>query len=100
MTASITSDPETIDVRADERFDTAPLEAWLREHLPDTDGAMTLVQYGGGHANLTYLVAFADGADYVVRRPPLGPVAPSAHDMGREHRVLAPLSQVFDKAPN
>jgi len=99
MTTAITADPETIDVRADERFDPAPLDAWLKANLPETDGAMSVVQYGGGHANLTYLVSFADGADYVVRRPPLGPVAPSAHDMGREHRVLAPLSKVFEKAP-
>ena len=99
MSTSTAPDPEIIAVRADERFDPAPLEAWLRANLPDTDGAMTYAQYGGGHANLTYLASFAEGADYVVRRPPLGPVAPSAHDMGREHRVLAPLSRVFDKAP-
>ncbi|HUT47866.1 MAG TPA: phosphotransferase family protein [Alphaproteobacteria bacterium] len=99
MTGTIKSDPEIIEVRTDERFDPGPLEAWLREHLPGTDGAMSIAQFGGGHANLTYMIAFADGADYVVRRPPLGPVAPSAHDMEREHRVLAPLSKVFDKAP-
>jgi aminoglycoside phosphotransferase (APT) family kinase protein len=99
MTGVTASDPEIIAVREDERFDPGPLEAWLRANLPDTVGAMSVAQFGGGHANLTYMVAFADGADYVVRRPPLGPVAPSAHDMEREHRVLAPLSKVFDKAP-
>ena len=100
MNGAFTNDPEVIDVRDDERFDPGPLEAWLRAHLSDTNGAMTVAQFGGGHANLTYMVAFADGGEYVVRRPPLGPVAPSSHDMGREHRVLAPLSKVFDKAPN
>ena len=103
MTGDTRSDPELIDVRADERFDTGPLEAWLRGNLPDNlsgmGGAMSVAQFGGGHANLTYMIKFADGAEYVVRRPPLGPIAPSSHDMGREHRVLAPLSRVFDKAP-
>ena len=103
MTGALTSDPEIVELRAGEGFDPAPLEAWLKAHLPGTEGPMRVAQFGGGHANLTYLVAFEkpDGgsSEYVVRRPPLGPVAPSAHDMGREHRVLAPLSRVFEPAP-
>ncbi len=103
MSGAIISDPEIVEVRAGESFDLAPLEAWLKSHLPDTEGQMRVAQFGGGHANLTYFVAFdipgGQTSEYVVRRPPLGPVAPSAHDMGREHKVLAPLSRVFDKAP-
>ncbi len=95
----LTADPEVIDIRSDERLDTTRLEPYLREHLPSAHGPMEVAQFGGGHANLTYLVKF-DDAEYVLRRPPLGPVAPSAHDMGREHRVLSRLAKAFDLAPD
>jgi len=91
-------DREVIDVRVDERFDATRLEPWLRESLPDTRGPFELAQFGGGHANLTYLISFGV-TEYVLRRPPLGPVAPSSHDMSREHRVLKDLWQVFPLAP-
>src|SRR5262245_26283205 len=91
-------DPEIIEVRSDERFETAPLEAYLRGKLPETDGPFELAQFGGGHANLTYLIRFGD-AEYVLRRPPLGPIAPSSHDMGREHHVLSRLWQAYPLAP-
>jgi aminoglycoside phosphotransferase (APT) family kinase protein len=92
-------DHELIDVRADERLDLTRLEPYLRAHLPGADGPLTLRQFGGGHANLTYLLRFGE-REFVLRRPPLGPVAPSAHDMKREHRVLAGLSKVFPLAPD
>jgi aminoglycoside phosphotransferase (APT) family kinase protein len=89
---------ELIDPRPGEEIDTSRLEPYLRERLPDTAGAFALRQFGGGHANLTYQVRFG-AREYVLRRPPLGPVAPSAHDMKREHRVLAALPDVFALAP-
>ena len=92
------SDREVIEIRQDERLDTSLLEPWLRDHLPETEGAFSLAQFGGGHANLTYLVRFGE-AEYVLRRPPLGPVAPSSHDMKREHRVLRDLWKAFPLAP-
>ncbi|MBV8602892.1 MAG: phosphotransferase family protein [Candidatus Eremiobacteraeota bacterium] len=85
-------------MRADERLDAPRLEAYLRERLPEADGPFSLAQFGGGHANLTYLVRFG-ASEYVLRRPPLGPVAPSAHDMRREHRVLSRLYRAFPLAP-
>jgi aminoglycoside phosphotransferase (APT) family kinase protein len=91
-------DPEVIAVRDEERLDVAQLEPYLRERLPETGGAFSLHQFGGGHANLTYLVSFGD-AEYVLRRPPLGPVAASAHDMRREHSVLSQLYRAFPIAP-
>jgi aminoglycoside phosphotransferase (APT) family kinase protein len=96
------SPPETIDVRSDERFDEARVAEYLRGRVPGSERAMTIRQFGGGHANLTYLVRFGEGADlveYVLRRPPLGPVAPGAHDMAREFRALSKLWQGFPKAP-
>jgi aminoglycoside phosphotransferase (APT) family kinase protein len=91
-------DREVIAVRSDERLETTRLEPWLRENLPDTQGPFELAQFGGGHANLTYLISFGK-SEYVLRRPPLGPIAPSSHDMTREHRVLKDLWQVFPLAP-
>ena len=55
-------------------------------------------QFSGGHANLTYLLTYPD-AEFVLRRPPLGPVAPGSHDMAREYRVLSRLWQAFRPAP-
>ena len=92
------ADPEVIDVRPDEQLDRTRLEPWLRARLPETAGSLTVRQFGGGHANLTYLLRFG-AAEYVLRRPPLGPVAPTAHDMAREHRVLARLGDAFPLAP-
>ena len=91
-------DPETIDIRAEERLDTARLEPYLRAHLPQADGPLAIEQFGGGHANLTYLVRFG-AREYVLRRPPLGPVPPGAHDMRREHRVLSTLYAGYPLAP-
>jgi aminoglycoside phosphotransferase (APT) family kinase protein len=90
--------PETAPVRADEQLDWGSLADYLRANLPEMRGAMDVVQFPGGAANLTYLVAFGE-ADLVVRRPPLGPVAPGAHDMAREYKVLSRLGKEFDRAP-
>jgi len=92
-------------VRQGEQLDWAKLIGWLREHLaglqiPRLDLARTfeVAQFPGGHSNLTYLIRFAD-VDIVVRRPPLGPVAPTAHDMAREFRWLSAMHRVFPLAP-
>ena len=68
-------DSELIDVRRDERLDLTRLEPYLRERLPGAEGPLALRQFGGGHANLTYLLRFGE-TEYVLRRPPLGPIAP------------------------
>ena len=89
---------ELIEPRSGEEIDTSRLEPYLRAGLPETAGPFSLRQFGGGHANLTYEVRFGS-REYVLRRPPLGPVAPSSHDMKREHRVLATLPDIFPWAP-
>lgn len=92
---------DTIDVRADERFDEARLADYLRQQrplLPGSENPLSVRQFGGGAANLTYLLDFGTH-EYVLRRPPLGPVAKSAHDMSREYRVLSVLHQRFPYAP-
>jgi aminoglycoside phosphotransferase (APT) family kinase protein len=89
---------ELIAERPDERLDTTRLEPYLRERLPGADGPLTVAQFHGGKANLTYLLRFGD-AEFVLRRPPLGPIPPGAHDMRREHRVLSALSRRYPLAP-
>lgn len=100
MTDVADDDPELIDVRPDERVDATRLDPWLRAHLDgvDADVPLEVRQFGGGHANLTYLLRLGD-REFVLRRPPLGPLAPSSHDMRREHRVLARLVEAFPLAP-
>ncbi len=91
-------DPELIEVRADERLDLERLEPWLRQRLAGAEGALRVRQFGGGHANLSYMLRFGE-REFVLRRPPLGPVAPRSHDMAREHRVLKALPDAFPLAP-
>lgn len=89
---------EIIPPRPGEAPAAAVLEPFLRERLPLADGPFDLRQFRGGHANLTFLVRFG-AQEYVLRRPPLGPVAPGAHDMAREHRVLSALAPLYPLAP-
>jgi aminoglycoside phosphotransferase (APT) family kinase protein len=91
-------DNDIINVRPDERLDESRLADYLAGRLPGADHAPTVRQFGGGAANLTYLLDYGTH-EYVLRRPPLGPVAASAHDMGREYRVLSVLYQSFPYAP-
>jgi aminoglycoside phosphotransferase (APT) family kinase protein len=94
---------DTAPIRPDERFDPTKLEAWLRPRLPAARGPLRVEQFPGGHSNLTYCLRFepADAPPFeaVLRRPPLGPLAPRAHDMSREHRVLSRLAGAFPPAP-
>jgi aminoglycoside phosphotransferase (APT) family kinase protein len=89
---------DTIPIRADEQLDEVRLAAYLRGKLPGTERPLAVRQFGGGAANLTYLLDYGSH-EYVLRRPPLGPVAKSAHDMNREYRVLSVLHQAYPYAP-
>jgi aminoglycoside phosphotransferase (APT) family kinase protein len=73
-------------------LDLATLHAWLSSHHPElATGELSASLITGGKSNLTYTVS--DGSrDYVVRRPPLGHVLATAHDMGREYTVMAALA--------
>ena len=89
---------DVIDVRPDEGFPTATLAAYLDGRVQGAIGEPTVRQFAGGHANLTYLLSFPT-VDLVLRRPPLGPVAPGSHDMAREYGVLSRLYRAFPPAP-
>lgn len=90
--------PELAPVRHDEELDWAALEGHLRANLPELTGPLRVLQFPNGGANLTYLLRFGE-RELVLRRPPFGVVAPGAHDMKREHKVLSMLWRVFDRAP-
>ena len=93
--------PELAPVRTGEDLDWSGIEAYLRTNLPgelDVSGEFEVLQFPNGAANLTYLIRFG-GLELVLRRPPFGTLAPGAHDMKREHRVLSRLWRYFDRAP-
>ena len=74
-------------------IDVPAVGNWLQAHVP---GAVAPFEYeviAGGHSNLTFKVTGADGTRFVLRRPPLGHVLASAHDMGREHRIISGLQR-------
>jgi acyl-CoA dehydrogenase len=85
-------------VRAGEELDLARLEPYLRQVFPGSNGHVEVEQFPGGHSNLTYLIRLG-GREVVLRRPPFGSKVKSAHDMGREVRVLSKLAPVYPRAP-
>lgn len=90
---------ELIAVRKGEELPLQLLIPFLREHLPDVQNEEIVVeQFASGHSNLTYLIR-AGEFEAVLRRPPLGPVAAKAHDMGREFNVLQAVHPSFPLAP-
>src|SRR5438067_11352467 len=88
---------ETIPVRADERFPLDRVAEFLRSSGLEV-GELEVSQFPAGHSNLTYLLR-SDEWEAVLRRPPLGPVAPRAHDMPREFQILRRLHPRLPLAP-
>ena len=89
---------ETIAVRPDETLPLDRLKAFLKETIDGAAGEIAIEQFPHGHSNLTYLLR-AGGREFVLRRPPLGPLAHRAHDMAREFRVLSAVHPRFSQAP-
>jgi aminoglycoside phosphotransferase (APT) family kinase protein len=85
-------------VRAGEEPDLTKLEPFLRAHFPDETGALLVRQFPSGHSNLTYSLHLG-GRELVLRRPPFGSKVKTAHDMGREFRVLSKLHDAYPPAP-
>jgi aminoglycoside phosphotransferase (APT) family kinase protein len=88
----------TAPLRPGEELPVATLEAYLAQHLPDASGPLIVEQFPHGHSNLTYLLR-SGGKEFVLRRPPFGNQVKTAHDMGREFRVLSKLSSMYPPAP-
>ncbi len=89
---------DTAPVRHGEELNRAALADYLRTNLPGSVADIQIEQFPHGHSNLVYLVR-TDAQEYVLRRPPLGPVAPKAHDMAREYKVLHAVHPHFPEAP-
>ena len=93
---------DTVGLRAGEELNLSALDDYLRQHLAASDfdptTSLELEQFPGGHSNLTYLIRYGNN-EFVLRRPPIGPVAPTAHDMPREHHVLSVIHPHFPLAP-
>jgi aminoglycoside phosphotransferase (APT) family kinase protein len=75
-----------------EGIDRPALEAWFAENVPAAEPPLAFDRISGGQSNLTYRVDDAGGRRWALRRPPLGKRLGSAHDMAREHRVIAALA--------
>ena len=76
---------------APEGIDRERLEKWFGDHVDGSIPPLSFERLPGGRSNLTYEVRDGDGRAYALRRPPLGPRLGSAHDMGREHKVISAL---------
>ena len=90
---------ETIKVREGEGFDAGAVEEVLREKIGGLpEGRLEVEQFPSGASNLTYLLRIGDW-EGVLRRPPMGPIPPKAHDMGRESGILSKLNAAYPLAP-
>lgn len=85
-------------LRPEDAFDVARADAFLKLAIPDLRGLPEVRQFPGGASNLTYLLAYP-GREIILRRPPPGTKARSAHDMIREARVMAALRPVYPWVP-
>jgi aminoglycoside phosphotransferase (APT) family kinase protein len=85
-------------------IDEAKVSAWLTDNCRTGAGAPLVAplaydQITGGHSNLTYKVTDSAGSRMVLRRPPLGAVLATAHDMSREHRIIRALADTRVPVP-
>jgi aminoglycoside phosphotransferase (APT) family kinase protein len=89
---------EPRDVRAEDSFDVAAVHGWLSSIVDGLGDEPAVRQFPGGASNLTYLLSYSD-RDLILRRPPVGKKAASAHDMKREFRVQRALKPVYPYVP-
>ena len=89
---------ETREVRAEDSLDLAAVDGFLKRHIAGLDGVPTVRQFPGGASNLTYLLRYGE-RELVLRRPPAGVKAKSAHDMLREAQVMAALQPHYPHLP-
>ncbi|HZA89180.1 MAG TPA: phosphotransferase family protein [Solirubrobacterales bacterium] len=77
---------------APEGIDRSGIESWFQANVPGTAPPLSFERISGGRSNLTFAVSDAQGRRWALRRPPLGKGLTSAHDVGREHRVMSALA--------
>lgn len=90
----------SVDVREEDAFDVEAMATWLQANADPSagvpDGLPEVRQFPGGASNLTYLLSYP-GRDLILRRPPTGVKAKSAHDMRREFTIQSRLAPVFSR---
>ena len=86
------------EIRKGEELDLDNLSSFVRTKLDGFSGDLSVRQFPGGYSNLTYLLTSGE-KEYVLRRPPFGAKIKTAHDMGREYKVLSLLKPVYGKVP-
>ncbi|SEL38248.1 Predicted kinase, aminoglycoside phosphotransferase (APT) family [Atopomonas hussainii] len=91
---------QATQIRQGEELNSQTIDAYLKQHLPamNLSGTPEISQFPGGASNLTYLIKYPEH-EFVLRRPPFGRRAKSAHDMGREFRILNQLNDGFPYCP-
>ena len=75
-----------------EGIEPESVSAWFEANIPGATPPLTFELIAGGRSNLTFKVTDQAGHAYVLRRPPTSHVLPTAHDMGREHRIISALA--------
>src|SRR5215217_4107371 len=84
---------------ADEAIDRPRLEEWFATQIDGAQPPLSFDRISGGRSNLTYGVTDSGGRRWALRRPPLGRRLASAHDMAREHRILAAMGPTAVPVP-
>ena len=85
-------------VRTGEELDSRKVFKYLKDNIPQLEEELEISQFPSGFSNLTYCIK-SGTKEFVLRRPPFGKKAKSAHDMGREYRMLQALKPVFPYCP-
>ena len=85
-------------LRDEDRFDIQAVDAWLKAHIDGLEGTPEVEQFARGASNLTYRLRYP-GRDLILRRPPPGTKAKSAHNMIREYKVQKALRPVYPYVP-
>ncbi|HBB78565.1 MAG TPA: phosphotransferase family protein, partial [Pseudomonas sp.] len=89
---------QTSRIREGEELPLDVIDQYLKAQIPGLEGVPRISQFPGGASNLTYLLEYPE-REFVLRRPPFGHKAKSAHDMGREYRILNQLNAGFPYCP-
>ena len=87
------------EVRDEDAFDVAAVDAFLKARVPDLQGEPSVKQFPGGASNLTYALTYP-GRELILRRPPSGHLPKSGHDMRREYTVQSKLAPVYPYVPH
>lgn len=80
-------------------IDNVKVEAWLNANIEGVQGPFTYDLIAGGRSNLTFHVTDSHGTQMVLRRPPMGHVLATAHDMAREHRIISSVGKTNVPVP-